>query len=173
MVKHNTWHCTNGGVKFPTVEQKPPKWCLRELPAKTLTRITSLVWIWLCFTHTFFILPAIKMDKSSTYISGSCYSKTRSTAHSPSASSPLKVFQTKPQKLNSELLNDRTSCAPSVKYLQGFLNKLIMPTISDEVRETSDLIFSEEETEAMKSPKRRTCLAIFVAILKRTLKDIL
>lgn len=48
-----------------------------------------------------------------------------------------------------------------------------MPTISDEVRETSDLIFSEEETEAMKSPKRRTCLAIFVVILKTTLKDIL
>lgn len=124
--------------------------------------------------HTYIVYSTChKMDKSSTYISSSSYSKTRSTAHSPLSQLPAESVQTKPQKLNSELLNDRTSCAQSVKYLQGFLNKLIMPTISDEVRETSDLIFSEEETEAMKSPKRRTSSDIFVVILKRTPKDIL
>jgi len=84
----------------------------------------------------------------------------------------MKVLQTKPQKkkTNSELLNDRTPCAPystePVKYLQGFLNKLIIPTISDEVRETPDLIFSEEETKAVRSPEGRVWHFLFVS--KRT-----
>jgi len=48
-----------------------------------------------------------------------------------------------------------------------------MPTISDEVRETPDLIFSEEETKAMKSPKRRACSDFSYCFLKRTLTGIL
>lgn len=49
-----------------------------------------------------------------------------------------------------------------MKYLQGFLNKLIIPTISDEDRETPDLIFSEEETKAVKSPEGRVWHFLFV-----------